>query len=147
MTAVRKKKEPTLKRLIQKEKKPTETHISTMARKIHGPVSDYNEWFIDSGASDHITGNSNLLVDLQDITPFGMKVVDEHETWVTGKGTIHVVLDTGKLVELQNVLYSEEFGNTSLLYVSKMTSRGLNVQFVGTKALISKGKTSYLLDH
>uniref|UniRef100_A0A2N9H3N1 Integrase catalytic domain-containing protein n=1 Tax=Fagus sylvatica TaxID=28930 RepID=A0A2N9H3N1_FAGSY len=73
-------------------------------------------WVIDSGASDHMTGNSSLLSNISDpCSPFSVTVANGTKTPVQGIGTV----STPNLT-FSNVLYLPEFP-FNLLSVHKLT--------------------------
>uniref|UniRef100_A0A2N9FUB4 Integrase catalytic domain-containing protein n=1 Tax=Fagus sylvatica TaxID=28930 RepID=A0A2N9FUB4_FAGSY len=78
--------------------------------------SSNSSWVIDSGASDHMTGNSSLLSNISDpCSPFSVTVANGTKTPVQGIGTV----STPNLT-FSNVLYLPEFP-FNLLSVHKLT--------------------------
>lgn len=96
-------------------------HISKMVKR----SSDITqEWYLDSGASDHITGNLNALKNVVSIKPFPMKLGDDSESTVTAKGSAKLRLATGTVLDLSEVLYCEGFGENSLISIRKLSCYG-----------------------
>jgi hypothetical protein len=88
-----------------------------------------NNWYIDSGATDHFTGSRRSFVTYEDVDPFPIILGDESTILIRGKGTI-VLQTTAELsIQLNNVLYSPQFKNTSLLSIPKVTLAGGDVNF------------------
>jgi hypothetical protein len=78
--------------------------------------SSNSSWVIDSGASDHMTGNSSLLSNISDpCSPFSVTVANGTKTPVQGIGTV----STPNLT-FSNVLHLPEFP-FNLLSVHKLT--------------------------
>ena len=71
-------------------------------------------WVIDSGASDHMIGNSSFLFDISPYSPFYVTVANGTKTPVQGIGTVNT-LD----LTFSDVLYLHEF-SFSLLFVHKL---------------------------
>ena len=76
-----------------------------------------NDWYFDSGASDHITGDASVFSYIKDITPFRVVIGNETQCLVTGKGAVKLALTDGKEITISEVYYSKSFGRTCLLSV------------------------------
>lgn len=91
-----------------------------------------NGWYIDSGASMHLTMHRDWLHD--EITPpvSTIKVANDKKLVVKscGKVTLNVLNGNGKIntISVQNVLYVPEL-TTNLLSVSQIINSGCQVQF------------------
>ncbi|KAJ9542741.1 LOW QUALITY PROTEIN: hypothetical protein OSB04_029247 [Centaurea solstitialis] len=111
-------------------------------------VSSSSKWVIDSGASDHMTGNPNLLSDFTKHTPSArVTVADGNLSQVEGSGTVKL----SPSVLLSSVLSLPNF-SFNLMSVSKIT-RGLKCsvnffpdycvfQDLQTKRIIGRGRES-----
>ncbi|KAF4631000.1 hypothetical protein G7Y89_g7137 [Cudoniella acicularis] len=76
-------------------------------------------WYLDSGATDHITGTRDAFTSFMSITPpISMRLGDESTVLCTGKGEVELTLDNGKDIVFTDVLYCKDFKGTSLLSVS-----------------------------
>ena len=94
-------------------------------------VEDHSTaWYLDSGASNHVTGNRKLLVDV--------KPAEQHRVVhtaggqslpVKGVGSVVIQLPNGEIKTIGNILYVP--GLTKKLFsVGSITDRGLTVHFL-----------------
>jgi len=98
--------------------------VSKMAKRVLPSVSTNQEWFFDSGASDHISGNMSVFSHVTDIKPFLMSLADDSKASVTHKGSVEIPLANGKILELGEVLYCADFGKNSLISIKKLSAKG-----------------------
>ncbi|KAM7509738.1 hypothetical protein LguiB_008613 [Lonicera macranthoides] len=118
-------------------------------------VSSSSKWVIDSGATDHMTGNSSLFSTFQShISPSSVTLADGTSSSVLGSGTITPT----PVIPLSSVLHLPQL-SFNLISVSQLT-RKLNCcisffpdyclfQDLMTKKIIGKGHESgglYILD-
>ena len=111
----------------------SQSHISSHANTAmngNHPVALFvnkrpNTWILDSGASDHMTGNANIFSDFQSYTAdehHSVKIADGTSSNVKGLGSIRL----NKNLTLDSVLYVPKL-NCNLLSISKFT-RDLNCE-------------------
>lgn len=95
-------------------------------------LNNNSSWFIDSGASMHLTMHRDWLYD--EITPpvSVIKVADDKKLIVKacGKVNLNVISKNNKVetIKVENVLYVPELA-TNLISVSQMIKKGCNVIF------------------
>lgn len=94
------------------------------------------QWYIDSGASEHITGDREAFYTFQYITPFPVTLGDNSHVNVTGIGSIKLALGSGEEIGFSRVLYAREFGSNNLLSVAQMAKKGANIAFRGNGVFI-----------
>jgi len=105
-----------------------------IALVIDHDLAQYNEWWIDSGASQHMTFDKNGLhkfIICKD--PLKVKLADNSVLMAYGKGNIHLsVYDGTEKVDLHlnDVLYVPKLQN-KLLSLPAMIAKGASVQFKG----------------
>ncbi|KAL0860331.1 hypothetical protein ABMA27_009736 [Loxostege sticticalis] len=91
-----------------------------------------SSWFIDSGASMHLTMHREWLYDEMPPPVSTIKVANDKKLIVKscGKVDLNVVGENGKIatIKVENVLYVPELA-TNLLSVSQIIKKGCNVQF------------------
>ena len=79
----------------------------------HLPVSstahERQQWIIDSGASDHVTGEKSWFREYQDISPVTLYTADKRPLCAVGKGRIDLRLQNGNVLALTDVLYVPGF--------------------------------------
>ena len=104
-------------------------------------TDDKESWYIDSGASQHLTYRREWFETYETIAPRKVYMGDDHPHEAIGKGTIRVNLyvNGGKIRGVfTDVLHVPNIAN-NLLSVSKMTSTGLRVEF-GDNTCTIKGE-------
>jgi hypothetical protein len=112
-----------------------------MARN-RSATSPSTEWYIDSGATDHFTGSKAAFLSYETTHPFPVTLGDESNIMVEGKGSIILATSIGYHIQLNDVLYSPQFKDTSLLSIPKITQAGTDITFSSSKAhLINEGTT------
>jgi transposase InsO family protein len=101
-----------------------------------------NIWFIDSGASQHITYQDNIFSSYEKITPKEVYLGDNTSHPAIGKGTVklNMKLNSGSTMEgtLTDVLHVPGIAK-NLFSVSKATREGLKIKFENKGCTISKG--------
>jgi hypothetical protein len=93
-------------------------------------------WYIDNGASSHMTGVRENFTDLRD-TEVRMEISlgDDTIVIVVGRGTITFQRESMPPLSFRDVLYVPGL-KKNLISVSTLQDRGLEVSFKGTKVLI-----------
>ncbi|KPJ11482.1 Retrovirus-related Pol polyprotein from transposon TNT 1-94 [Papilio machaon] len=95
-----------------------------------------NAWYIDSGATCHMTNNKSLLQNYSVHTPKLVTVANNNKMYSEGHGDVEILLkghtQPTKLIE---VIYVPGL-STNLISVGKMASKGLEVQFDSNKCNI-----------
>ena len=107
--------------------KPNVLYTSFMAKE-----ANKNDWYVDSGASSHMTMNKNWLEDYEQLD-HEQQVTAANNTKLTIKGKGNIKIDVSvnnakREVKILNVLYVPEIC-ANLLSVSQMTNNGNTVSF------------------
>lgn len=109
-----------------------------------------DEWWIDSGASSHMTRNLKSLRNYSSFeTPIKVKLADDHVLNAFGKGNVHLtILSKNEKVKtvLHDVLYVPKIQN-KLFSLSYLTDKGVDVQFKGKDCDITKEGKQYTIGH
>ena len=117
---------------------------------IIGGESENNQWFIDSGASRHMTPDKKSLVNFGKFkTPTEVKLADNSVLYSYGKGDVYLSLYNGPekvKVELKNVLYLPKIQN-KLISLPSMTAKGATVEFKGQLCTIVIDGKSYQIGY
>ncbi|CAG9104628.1 unnamed protein product [Plutella xylostella] len=100
-----------------------------------------NAWYVDSGATSHMTNNKNLLKNYVVDNPRLVTVANNQKINSEGHGDVELLLN-GKqeITKISDVIYVPDL-STSLLSVSKMTAKGLQVHFDSQECSICFGGT------
>ena len=102
--------------------------LSLMSNQL-ASASTTGIWYIDSGASSHMTGIRQYFLDLTE-TRLDLKVVpgDDSPVKVVGRGTVSFERDHGKSMKLRDVLYVHGL-KKNLVSVSTIEDRGFWLVF------------------
>jgi len=98
------------------------------------------EWTIDSGASHHMTGSLDLLLDVHDDQPCALGLPNGDQTMATKEGTAKL----GGCLHLTNVLYVPKL-NYNLLSVGKLLDDTINSITFTKKLCVIQDPTSRML--
>eukprot|EP00253_Pinus_taeda_P025736 PITA_25736 len=110
--------------------------ITCLVSSVMGSV-----WFLDSGASFHMTGDKDLLSDLED-KDLGVhiKMGDDGRYSATGIGTISFERESGKPFVLKEVMHVPRL-KKNLISVAMLEDKGYDVVFSKGKAFL-RSKTT-----
>jgi hypothetical protein len=86
-----------------------------------------NIWFLDSGCSNHMTGNKELFEDLDTSVKSQIKLGNDNIVEVMGKGAINVITKTGKKT-IPDVYFVPGLKH-NLISVGQLTQKGYRVSF------------------
>lgn len=125
------------RRSSSRDVKPTsEERLFYAALKSVSDKRSREEWFVDTGATDHMSSNKNLFVSLTNVKEKYISVAKKSETIkVVGVGDI--ILEglygsSGPRQRLRNVLYAPDL-DSNLLSVSRIVDAGYKVCFKETE--------------
>ena len=90
---------------------------------------EVDPWYVDSGASTHMTGNRQRFEDFKE-TINGAKIYlgDDRGFQIKGHGNVLAILSVGNIKHIENVMYVPGI-NKNLVYVSMITYQNLKVEF------------------
>lgn len=115
-----------------RNKKKQSDQSSNYVTVFSATANNDNGWFVDSGASMHMTMHSDWLYDRISPPISTIKVADDKKLLVEacGKINLNVVNSNGEMntIQVQNVLYVPGLA-TNLLSVSQIIKNGCQVQF------------------
>jgi hypothetical protein len=105
-------------------------------------TDDSDAWFVDSGASVHMTCNKNWYVNFKETqNGVGIYLGDDHAHQIKGYGYIPVTLSNGTVRHIHNVVYVPGI-KKKLISVSTITDHNLKVEFFKNYCIVKD-----LLDH
>ncbi|XP_061400493.1 uncharacterized protein LOC133336226 [Musca vetustissima] len=122
------KKEKTLVKNCPKKnknnpKKPTKNNDEVLYAALISETDKVNEWYIDSGATSHITNNRDLLFNETKVCNKEIVVANNNKLKVSSSGDIQMSLNMG-----ENVEYVPDIC-ANLLLVAQLTQNGKKVIF------------------
>ena len=97
---------------------------------------DADIWYVDSGASTHMTRNKHWLEDFKEINK-GAQIYlgDDKSHQLKGCGKHSVILPNGNIKQIYNVMYVPGI-TKNLIFVSIITDQGLKVEFLKSNCYI-----------
>jgi hypothetical protein len=101
-------------------------------------IGNDDKWYVDSGATQHLSSKKEWLDDYQDITPRNIYLADNRVIVAKGIGKVHVKLEVNGRMEngtLYEVLYVPDL-HGNLLSVNKIVARGHKVIFNDSVCLV-----------
>lgn len=100
-----------------------------------------NAWYVDSGATCHMTNNKNLLKNYVVDTPRLVTAANNQKMCTEGHGDVELVLKGQQnTTTISEVIFVPGL-STNLLSVSKLTAKGLRVHFNEKGCSIRYGET------
>ncbi|CDF37707.1 unnamed protein product [Chondrus crispus] len=106
-------------------------------------AANARSWLVDSGCSAHITFDRSLFVTYEQMQSGSVEMGTKARANVAGRGEVEFMLNVNGSphpCKLSNVLHVPDFGY-SLLSVSQMVSKGLQVSFENEKCRVTAGST------
>ena len=96
----------------------------------HSQVNDISNdiWFLDSGCSNYILGIRSMFRDIDETHKLKVRLGDNKQIQVEGKGTIEVKTNQGKVKYVDNVLFVPTLSQ-NLLSVGQLIDDGYSVIF------------------
>ena len=95
-----------------------------------------DEWFFDSGASSHVTGNPKLLSHMSSSTVLHIRTAAGQAMPVAGQGSVNTTDSSGAIKTISQILYVPDV-KTNLLSVGRLTDIGYTVVFETTQCIIT----------
>ena len=115
-----------------------------------GANTNSNEWFIDSGATKHMTNNRSLLFDYQQYEyPVNIYLRDSSVVLAEGEGKVRLPTCDGSddnFLALHNVLFVPNL-TKNLLSVSAMAQMGAEICFDKEKCTVIKNGRNIVIGH
>ncbi|CAN6925204.1 unnamed protein product, partial [Brassica oleracea] len=101
-------------------------------------------WYLDNGASNHMTGERGYFSELNQNIKGKVKFGDGSCVYIDGKGSILIVMKGVRKMIIKNLLFVPRL-NRNVLSVAQMTSRGYTV-IMGAGECIIKDETGIVFD-
>ena len=108
----------------------TEDEMKMVLTTCHAVAADQNEnqWLLDTGCSNHLSGNKELFSDLDENFHATVKLGDDSKLEVLGKGKIAIRLKDGSLNYISDVFYAPGICQ-NLLSVGQLAEKGYDLKF------------------
>lgn len=84
-------------------------------------------WYLDTGCSNHMTGNKNWLIDLDKSIKGTVRFADNSTIRAEGLGKIMITRKDGRSVYMHNVLYVPTMKN-NLLSLGQLLEKGYTMK-------------------
>jgi len=94
-----------------------------------------NVWLLDSGYSNHMTGNKNLVAHLDQSVKTEVKLGIDKTMDVDGKGVVNILTKQGEPKTILEVYYVPSLKH-NLISVGQLTQKGYRVIFQGQECVI-----------
>ena len=100
-------------------------------------ATNFSTWYIDSGASSHMTGDRDMFTEMSE-SGFEMEVVlgDDIVVSAVGRGTVRFERESMKPIFLRDVLYDPGLKKNLVSLVSMIEDRGFGVYVLDGKVHI-----------
>jgi hypothetical protein len=93
-------------------------------------ITGEDTWLIDSGASNHMIGQRDILSSLTEkYFPQKVSLGDEYQYPIKGMGESTYKLDSGTSMKMKDVLYVSS-SKKNLLFISALDKKGFRVAFI-----------------
>lgn len=135
------------KKKNHEEQQKQKTHAGHLANDNHVQnfrlfMADHDEnvdadiWYVDSGASTHMTGNKHWLEDFKEINE-GAQIYlgDDRSHQIKGCGKVFVILPNGNIKQIHNVMYVPSVTKNSIS-ISMIIDEDLKVEFFKSNCYI-----------
>ena len=86
-----------------------------------------NMWYLDSGCSNHMTGNKNWFTKLDESVEKVIKFADDRHIKSGGKGDISIIRKDGRKATITEVLYVPSM-TSNLISVGQLLAKGFNMK-------------------
>jgi len=102
----------------------------------HDENVDVDIWYVDLGASTHMTGKKHWLEDFKEINE-GAQIYlgDDRRHQIKGCGKVFVVLPDGNIKQIYNVMYVSSI-TKKLISISMIIDQDLKVEFLKSNSHI-----------
>ena len=102
-------------------------------------------WFLDSGVTQHVIGDRHSFSTLDEFSG-NVRTAGGKSHQITGKGSVHFTLPSGKIKKVDEILYVPSF-NKNLLSIGSLTDKGIVACFDDKKCILySRGNKQIIAE-
>ena len=94
-------------------------------------------WYLDSGCSNHMTGNKNWFTKLDESVKKVIKFADGRHIKSGGKGDISIIIKDGRKATITGVLYVPSM-TSNLISVGQLLAKGFNMKLENNQMKVYK---------
>ena len=87
---------------------------------------DYSSWYLDTGCSNHMTGNKDRLVDFNPNVTTSVRFADNSTILAEGIGKVMITRKNGETTYIHSVLYVPSMKN-NLLSLVQLREKGFTM--------------------
>ncbi|OMO99220.1 hypothetical protein CCACVL1_03887 [Corchorus capsularis] len=109
---------------IEQEEK--EAEISLLMVCHTKEESAKNMWYLDTGCSNHMSGDKKAFAELDETFTDTVKFGDDSTVEVKGKGNVRIQTNSGQVQSILNVLYVPDL-KTNLLSIGQLQEKGYEI--------------------
>ncbi|XP_021893053.1 uncharacterized protein LOC110811010 [Carica papaya] len=99
-------------------------------------------WFLDSGCSNHMTGIKSLFKELDESCKVKVRLGDDEQMQVEGKGTVALSNGHGNTKLLHNVYFVPALSSQNLLSIGQFMASGYSIMFDDVSCVIRNKKSN-----
>lgn len=103
-----------------------------------------NAWLVDSGCFNHMTGRKEMFTELDKTKKMNVKLGDDREIKVEGKGVVALKTSSGHIKHIQEVQYVPHLAH-NLLSVGQLLTSGHSIIFDNDMCVIKDKETGLQL--
>ena len=100
-----------------------------------GELSDPSLWYLDTGATNHMSGRRNFFCDLDESSSGFVKFGDNSRIQIKGCGTVEITQKDGDILRLLNVLYVPDLA-ANILSLGRLDEEGCRMTMAGGKLTV-----------
>ena len=108
--------------------------------------TNMNDWWIDSGASQHMTQDRDDLINFKEFSsPVAINLADNSAIYAHGSGDAQLIVIDGNIsrnIVLNNVLYVPDI-KKKLVSIPAIIKKGIDVSFVNNNCIFKVNGNSY----
>jgi hypothetical protein len=97
--------------------------------------NSHDLWLLDSGCNNHMTSNKDLFSNLDNSVTSQIKLGDDYQKKVLGKGVIYILTKQDEKKDIHDVYYVPGLRH-NMMSVGQMNEHGYKVIFEGSKCTI-----------